>query len=214
MNLEVAPDTNKRGIYKMKSVVLKTAVLFFIFFLVGNLFAQSEIQTEIDKKNQIKAYVAPGIHLLGGPAEGILTLGYGFDFSRQLSKRLSLSTGIEQTFRLSGHSSDVSFITVPLLLKHHFNNHIYLNHGLLFDLNLYRKYFMSNENGQVMIDTRSYEIKGRFGLGYGLGIGFEHTFDNGIALSLNPFLGYHGLFVGKDYAYLSAGIRIGVGYKF
>jgi len=59
-------------------------------------------------------------------------------------------------------------------------------------------------------------------LGVGLGIGFEHEFNSGIMLSLNPYARFNG--IGKaaslqpdpleHYKYLQGGISLGVGYKF
>ena len=195
-----------------KVFLFNAVVLLFAFFSVGNLFAQNETKTENAKKNMINVYVAPGYHIIGGPPPGPSAFGYGLTYSRQLSERLWLYTGIEQT-NISGHSNE-GFITMPLQLKHYFRNWLYLNHGLLFDMNTYRYYKTSIVDGQLVVGNDEYDIKGRFGMGYGIGIGFEHGFKNGLSLSLNPFLGWHGLFVGNDYGYISIGIMLGVGYRF
>jgi len=187
----------------------KTAVLLFAFFSVGNLFAQ----TENDKRNMINVYVAPGNHIIrggGGTLPGIWAFSYGIIYLRQLSERRSLYTGFEYTHRLAT-SNDVGFVTIPVQFKRHFGNRFFLNHGLLFDINIYRQYKISIENGHAEMDTEKYDIKGRFGMGYGVGVGFEHTFDNGISLSLNPFFRLNGLF--SD-AYVHIGIGAGFGYKF
>jgi hypothetical protein len=176
----------------------KILSIIIVSFSVLSLSAQ----TEMDKKNMLKTYVAPGVHVIGGSFPGPGTFSYGLIYSRQLSERRSLYTGIEHTLR--NNDSSEGFITVPVQIKHHFKNGVYLNHGLLLSLYNSRQYKMDG----------NYDIKRRGLVGYGFGIGYEHVLNNGVILSLNPFLGWNGLFVGNDYAYINAGISVGVGYKF
>ena len=84
-------------------------------------------------------------------------------------------------------------MTIPIQFKYSFGKVAYLNYGLF--LNTYDNF-------------RGYLI------GYGLGIGFEHKFSNGIVLSLNPYVRYNGLPIPDYMGFLQSGVNLGAGYKF
>ena len=196
-----------------KVLLLKIAILLLAVFLTNSVSAQNNTSAE---RSMIQVYVAPGGHTGGNSSlQGLLpihNLSFGMMYSRKLTERLSLFTGGEFTY----NNGMMQHITIPLQLKHHFRNRFYFNHGLLFGIDRFREFKPSYVNGEPVFGNENYDIKySFFGLGYGIGLGFEHRFDNGISLFANPFLRWNGVFTNRlSDTYIHTGIKLGVGYRF
>ena len=193
--------------YSMKKIVF----FLVLCFSVVNLYCQ----TGTVKQNTIEIYIAPGIGYLGGG--GVAPFGIGIDYSRRLTERWSLCGGLEQIARIMGNKNSISkeqvgdevtvnatsksglafdwnITSIPIQLKYHFNNFIYINGGTSLDL-------YHDEPSDTIV-----------GLGWRAGAGFEHEFNNGIMLSLNPYLKVN--FGNGDSSYLQLAVNFGVGYSF
>jgi len=199
----------------------KGIFLLILCFSITNLYAQNE------KKNMIGTYTAFGTGAYGRikPYEGggsYNTKYYytiGLDYSRTLSERWDLCSGLEYTYNdmtikpsFTGVGQPLSnvhltLVTVPVQFKYHFGKLAYFNGGTF--LNILAK------------DSDKYRPNVAMLLGIGFGIGFKHEFNSGIMLSLNPYTRFNG--IGnlslhsesiKDYKYLQGGVSFGVGYKF
>ena len=132
----------------------KIAFLLIACFSVINLYSQ----TETDKKNFKGVHVAFGKGyfghrkglLDGGGLENEYYYSLGIDYSRKLSKRVDLCTGMEYTQNYvtilvynTPHSYEyLKLLTIPAQLKYHFGKHVYFNGGLF--VNVLAKYSAGN----------------------------------------------------------------------
>ena len=216
---------------------MKKNILLFIFcFSIVQLFAQN------DTKNIIGTHGAFGfssygpVGLKGAPSyssKHYYTVG--FDYSKQLSKRWDLCSGLEYTYNdmtmtpapmgeeRPSWNAYLTLVTIPVQIKYHFGKVIYFNSGILLNVLASERseaYGYSTE-GWYPLDRENKHSVGLL-LGFGLGIGFEHEFDSGITLFLNPYARFNG--IGKaasfqsepleHYKYLQGGVSLGIGYKF
>ena len=137
---------------------IKKIILVFIFCAsIIQLFAQN------DKKNLIGTHGAFGFSGYGAVgasgASSYSSKNYysiGFDYSRQLSKRLDLSSGLEYTrnelkktpppmgVKQPTWSANLTLVTVPVQLKYRFGKGVFLNGGLLFNI-------FASEHGKAYI---------------------------------------------------------------
>ena len=211
----------------MKKVVL---LLISSFFMV-------QLSAQNDKKNQVGSHTSFGTGTYGivGVGGGDYKVKYyytlGLDYSRQLSKRWDLCSGVEYTYdkmTLTAHddptksksSESLTLATIPVQFKYHFGKIVYLNSGILFNI-------LAKTSNEAWVQSRNKEYKPTNNvamfLGFGLGIGFEHEFDSGVMLSLNPYVRWNGIGnVGSflysthtgNHIFLQSGISLGIGYKF
>ena len=194
---------------------IKLVILLIVAF-TANLYCQ----TETDKKNTVGLHIAPNYWPVVHSFEHSISLG--IDYSRRLSSRWSILGGIEEIGFISKnkvkytsweeedglHASvtskprkipgiDAGILTIPVQLKYHFNNHVYLNTGPSLDVS------HSQYNTEV-------------GLGWRFGAGYEYEFNNGLSLYLNPYLKWSSMLreFGNEASYIVFGASLGVGYKF
>ena len=200
----------------------KTAFLLILFFLVVNLYSQ----TETDKKNTIGVHVAPGT-FTGAGVWIKTTYGVGVNYSRRLSDSWSFYSGLESHaffHKGSGSKSTITFIgedgqeiertlinksrldwtitTIPVQFKHH-GKRVDFKFGPL--VNIYDLFYDNWTTSSI--------------LGWEYGVGFDREFNNGITLYLNPYIRFNGvllpLYLGNnDYSSIQSGVNFGVGYKF
>jgi len=213
--------TTTKGIriFSMK----KNTILLAVCLCAISLFGQN------GKKNTIGAHIAYGIGDYGYlPAEkgaNSYNVKYYYslalDYSRQLSKRLDLCSGVEYSYdnttvtqSYTGQESDRNFrsnltlITVPVQIKYHAGKFIYFNGGMFFNI-----LSQTRETAEWFLPpNRTRNNNANLFLGLGLGIGLEHTFDSGIMVSLNPYARWNGIV--ERLQYVQAGVSLGIGYKF
>ena len=215
--------------------VLKTALIVLLaIFVIQNIYSQT------DKKNLIGAHFSFGdgvysTNMVGvGGYETKYYYSIGLDYSRELSKRLDLCSGLKYTYvsmmvtpvytggeeERTPHKEHFTLTTtIPVQLKYHFGKFFYLNGGMFFNI-LSR----TSEDWSVKSRDGQYRATHNLGmlLGCGFGVGFEHEFGSGIVVSLNPYIRWNGIGgVGSfyftqltGYYFLQSGISLGVGYKF
>ena len=184
---------------------MNTKIFILLVFSLANcifLFAQ----TENNKKNAFRMYVAPSTEIRSfhkDDGSGGNTLGtdyifvYGFEYSGLLSERWSICSGFEH-YDNSTYFTDRT-TTIPIQFKRHYGKIFYVNYGAFININAMKG----------MFGTSRY-----FHLGFGFGFGFRHEFCSGIELSLNPYARLNG--IGKESfgGYIQSGVSAGVGYKF
>ena len=181
----------------MKKLVL-VIISFCTVSMVSLTFAQS------DKKNTIGVHIAPNYWPIS--REGWQqSISFGLDYTRQLSKRWFISGGIEEIglFSKTQVVTNSGILSIPVQAKFNLNNHFYFNLGPSLDVQ-HLKYLYGDK----------YNIE--FGIGWRLGAGYEHEFNNGITLSLNPFMkGSSILTYFRDAATGGFfGVNLQIGYKF
>ena len=164
-------------------------LLLMISFSVVNLYSQ----TELSKRNTVSAHIAPGLWLvptLGG--SGMLPVyNVSINYFRNLNECWAFGGGVEILMKVFGHRIDghrIEMISVPIQLRHNFNQSFYLHFGTSAD-----------------IMDRNFGLSGR------LGAGFERENRNGFVFSVNPYVRY-GFF--DDMRHMLLGISLGVGYRF
>ena len=204
---------------------------------VISTFAQNE------KKNLIGTFVAfgtddysfPGLEG-GGSYDAKYYFSTGLDYSRMLSKRWDICTGLKFTrsnmrvypapglIGISPSDFYLQLVTIPAQMKFHFGKYFYINGGLLFNI-------LARTSDEMMPPPYiTLTNKLNLLLGCGLGVGFEYGFSSGITLSFNPYFTWNGIenvndgesflkFLQKSgnipgARYLQGGISLGVGYKF
>ena len=216
----------------------KLTILVAILTVI-NLFSQ-KIYSQTDKKNLIGVHFSFGggvytTNMVGGGAyETKHYYSIGLDYSRVLSKRLNVCSGLEYTYismmvtpvytggveERIPHKEHFTFTTtIPVQLKYHFVRFFYLNGGMFF--NILAK---TSEDWTVKSRDGEYRATHNLGmlLGCGVGVGFEYEFGSGIIVSLNPYFRLNGIGgVGSfyftqltGYQFLQGGINLGIGYKF
>ena len=193
----------------------KIAIITLLLIgLTVNIYSQSDNE----QKNTIGVHIAPGTwgwaYMMGLEP----TVNVGIDFSRRLSTHWSVMSGIEQISVYNKNRSkttiwenedglhydsaskgagfDRTLTAIPVQLKYHFKNHGFVNFGPSLD------FYHS-----------VYNAKGRIGpgLGWRIGGGYEHAFQNNIVISLNPYIKWGGLFTYPNFVF---GVSLGAGYKF
>jgi hypothetical protein len=212
----------------MKRIILLLIGCLFVFDLYG----------QSDKKNLIGTHISlgTGTYNFSFPAgwksgfRGYQTKYYGnagVDYARTFLKRWDICTGFEYTYYhiygLNGGQrikNDFPLVSIPVQLKYRFLKYIYLNGGIYFHLlgKSRDDFWAQDENGE-------YKKLPHTGMkfGYGFGVGYEHEFNSGILLSINPNIRWNG--TGKlkgltdeaftyTYTLFQGGVSIGVGYKF
>ena len=216
----------------MNTISKRTLLLLIAYFITANLFGQ------IEKKNSVGMHTSFGfgdygsLFSKGSPNYDIkYYCTVGLDYSRRLSDRWELCSGVEYTYSAmtmtpaptgdtgrdnSKNESNLTLATVPVQFKYHLGNVVYLNGGLLFNI-------LGKESTTASWDGNKYDENIGMLLGIGIGIGFKHEFNSGIVLSLNPYARWNGIGeIGglqsspqiKDEKLLQAGISFGIGYRF
>jgi len=190
----------------------KNTILLTLCFLAINLFAQNE------KNNQIGTHFSLGVGGMGhyrakggdGPYKPNYYYTIGLDYSRQLSKRWDICSGLEYTYnnmKVEGRMAYLHLATIPVQFKYHMGKVVYVNGGLLFNV-------LSKLKEETLAHSMFQTKNIRMLFGVGLGVGFEHEFKSGITLSLNPYVRWNGFGGELTYVLLQAGASLGVGYKF
>jgi len=227
----------------MKRLVLMISLTAISIVNIANAQAVENIQLKEQKykKNTIGTHAAFGsgwygpVGLCGAPSyKTKYYYSIGLDYSRMLTNRLDLCSGLEYTYNdmtetpaFTGitsptWSADLKIITVPVQVKYHVSKLFYFNGGAFFNV-------FAKESSEVWALLDYWNPTGKIQknhvgilLGFGLGFGFEHEFNSGIVLSLNPYTRFNG--IGRAvslrserleyYKYLQGGVSLGVGYKF
>ncbi|WP_165026200.1 outer membrane beta-barrel protein [Dysgonomonas sp. ZJ279] len=187
-------------------------ILFSAFTIV--LFAQSE------KKNTISLTVTP----LGAASYGYKDnidggggydtksfYSFGIEYNREVYRNLEITTGIlyvhnkisftpsfNPIIDMSGRSYNIDFLTIPILVKYHFLNYLFVNGGGVLN-------FKISDNEESYHDGK---------LGFLVGIGAEHTFSNNITLNINPYFQMNSISPDKKMNFFNLGVKLGIGYNF
>ena len=191
----------------MKKIII---TVFLTGVLAGNLYGQKYT----DRENTIEAHIAPGVWAYKGFG---YTFSAGLDYSKRLTERWSLGTGFEQIALISNKEGKIGswedkdgssgiivgkklnwyLMTIPFQLKFDLQDHLYIHAG-------------------PSMDIVHYNNKFAFGLGWRLGAGYEYDFDNGVSVSINPYIKWSGVFVESmnNAANFVAGISMKIGYSF
>lgn len=139
--------------------------------------------------------------------------GVGFSYVHPISSFVQFESGLEYSlFRIEQRDIEIpkndtiyntlSLVQIPLLLRLKFLDMLYLNTGLLLDLDMH---------SHSIVTSRS-------GLGAMIGLGVAYKFDSGISLFANPYLKTHTI-LGSDMSFrenhlIEAGVRLGISYDF
>jgi len=207
----------------MKKLVL-VIISFCTASMVSITFAQS------DKKNAVGVHVATNYWPF--VREGwYQSISLGIDYTRQLSARWFISGSIEEIAFLSknkvkynswededGTHVEINsktrktpvidfnngYLSIPVQIKFNLNSHFYFNTGPSLDIHHHRL-------------SSDYKYNTEVGLGWRFGAGYEHEFNNGITLSLNPYLKWSSVMFNYMGGYAVSqflGASLQVGYKF
>ena len=216
----------------MKRIIL----LFSLCLSIFHLHAQN------DKKNLIGTHVAFGVggygtvRVVGAPSyDAKYYYTIGLDYSRQLSKRWDFCSGFEYTYNdltmtppstgveRPSWSANLRLVTVPIQFKYHFGKLVYLNGGTLLNISATERSeaFGLGAEGWYPLNKEHKNGVALF-FGFGMGIGFEHEFNSGMMLFLNPYARFNGIGKGlslqkealEHYKYLQGGVSLGIGYRF
>ncbi|WP_373497390.1 outer membrane beta-barrel protein [Aquiflexum sp.] len=133
----------------------------------------------------------------------------GFLFGKEVNKKWAFETGLNiataNIFISSTIVTDIyvteynyQMLTFPLLMKYSLSSSIYVNGGPLLDIQRSEKSTVNQS-----------------GIGYLIGIGAEHYFNN-VGIFLNPHLKRHAAisFDSSNNNLTELGIQLGVAYKF
>jgi len=200
-------------------------ILFILCFCTIHLFAQN------DKNNLIETHFSMGasglgqIGVIGGGdyhSKSYYTIS--LDYSRQLSKRWDICSGLEYSYNsmtvtfhdfpeMAPRKAFLQLVTIPVQFKYHIGKVVYLNGGLLFNV-------LSRLKEETWVPSK-FQSENTFQsenigmlLGVGLGIGVKHEFQSGVILSLNPYARLNGFVREGKYVFIQAGASLGVGYQF
>ncbi len=84
----------------------------------------------------------------------------------------------------------LKLVTIPAQIKYHLGKFVYFNGGLFVNV-------LAKTSSGGMVTSRDwkwvYTNNVSMLLGWGLGVGFEHEFDSGVVLSLNPYFRWNGI---------------------
>lgn len=136
-----------------------------------------------------------------------LGISIGLQFNRKLSEKFSFSTGL--TWYNSSISVtpnyppdnatttyDIQMLYIPLYLQIDLSKNIFLDGGLLGDIDITRDKYITNQSG----------------MGVGLGIGAQFKIADKVTLQFNPYLNFHGLLLWENEMYpehvLDSGIKL------
>lgn len=137
--------------------------------------------------------------LEGGASYDINTgFSIGFQYNRKLSNKLHLMTGVNLyensvTITPAFHpgndmtpkTNDVRLIYIPLLLKVDLLKYLFINGGVIGDIDITRNKYIANQSG----------------IGASLGIGTEFPINDKFSIQLNPYLNFHGLLLTNNETY-------------
>lgn len=218
----------------MKKIATVVSLSIMLLFFADSVYSQN------DKKNLMGIHLASGSGVFGisgigaGDYDTKYYLSIGLDYSRILSERWDLCSGLEYTYismevtpvytgieeERIPHKEHVTLTaTVPVQMKYHFGKSFYLNGGMFFNI-------LAKTSQDIVTKSRDGEYRSTNNvgmlLGCGFGVGFEHEFDSGIVFSLNPYVRWNGIGgIGSfyftqstNYRFLQGGVNLGIGYKF
>ena len=175
----------------------------FVFLLLTclsaiNVYSQTETadkKTIINKKNTIGVHIAHSKGNFVGYGLSGTTFCMGIDYSRRLTERWSICSGLERVAINVKEDFDFISLVMPVQFKRHYKNILFINFGPYLEAVQFR--YKELDEKYLM----------QWGVGCKFGIGLEPEFKNGITLSLNPY-------VIMGYRNLQAGVSLGMGYKF
>lgn len=139
-------------------------------------------------------------------SEKLFTIG--INYITPIKPWLDFETGLEYSvqtvrarYRISGTAygsseSDLTLINVPLTLRAHFLDYLFVNAGLFLEIDA----------------SESSTIDEQTGVGALAGIGVSYDFSSNISAFLNPYIKYHSLvpLAGQNQNLMEAGIRSGI----
>lgn len=135
----------------------------------------------------------------------------GFTYHRQLARIVKLETGLSYysnsidvtpapnpSVERTTTSHPLRVVYVPVFVRLDVLKHFFINGGLIADLDV----------------TKNSYINSQSGIGTGIGIGGEFNVSKKIAININPYMNFHGMFLTKSETYperiVDSGIRLGV----
>jgi hypothetical protein len=166
----------------MKKLILLPVTLFLVTHLFG--------QTDALKRNTLQTSFAVNWYYDCYFSDGL-------SYIRRETDKRSWSVGIEHSYWEEKFRRSV---TVPLRIIRHFRRPIFLNYGLLLNMDSFDFYGVRTE--------RYFNCGAEFGMGY------EQTFPAGISLSIFPHVRMIGFCNENTELSCRAGISVGIGYKF
>ncbi|HEY4323152.1 MAG TPA: hypothetical protein VGN20_04180 [Mucilaginibacter sp.] len=154
---------------------------------------------------------------IGGPGyQGKGETIYGLNYSRSLTKSLSIETGLEYSVNnilldyvdaplpaFKPIPGSIRMLSIPVYANFTFFKYLFVNGGLIAD-------FETNYHGSNDI------IADQSGIGLGLGIGGKYNF-NRMIVFINPFLQSHAVVAFSNKGggtLLNSGVKFGIGYRF
>ena len=169
-------------------------------FTVTPLGANDILRTSLDGA---AGYSGDGFYIVGItfqiPVNSRLEVETGLEFAKHTVKiSPNLPPGMDNT----PYKSDFKLATIPITLKMNFMQYLYVNGGVLFDLDT----------------SKSRPIDNQTGLGAILGVGVNYDFKFGGTIFANPYMKCHSLVPFSPERYhqrlFDSGIRFGFMYKF
>lgn len=148
------------------------------------------------------SYDGDGFYSIGvtylHPIYNWLELETGIEFSKHT---ITVNPNLPPDMVRNPYKSNFSLINIPLTVRANFLKYLFVNGGLLMDIDV------SNNS---VIDSQT-------GIGMQVGCGVKYDFKFGTSLFVNPYYKSHALipFSSEDYPQrvLESGIRIGLTYK-
>lgn len=139
----------------------------------------------------------------------------GVNYIRPINSWLKLETGLEYSKHsvyfnpftppnvdAIGSKENISIINIPAALRATFLKYLFINSGLLVDIDLSKPNGISSQNG----------------IGTLLGLGFNYDFDKGMSVSINPYIKAHSLISTSSDRYperlMESGLRMGIAFSF
>lgn len=137
--------------------------------------------------------------LTGAPSLDLnVSMSLGFQYDRKLTNKFHLVSGINwyqnsitvtPVFHPDADRTprnyDLRLIYVPLFARFDLSRHFYLNGGLLADIDVTKNSYITSQSG----------------VGLGFGFGVEFNLSKQVAMQINPYFNYHGVFLSKGETY-------------
>ena len=218
--------------YKITTLLVCIVLSLQLTAQTVDIATVKNVNSQTERRNSIGVHFATGSGVFASFGSFYSVPRFytiGFNYSRTLTERLRLVSGLEYTrnnmlfasrdedrTRIREHST---LTTIPVQLEIQFGRFFYLNTGVFFNV----LGSMSSE-AYVLARNDEYRATNNLGmlLGCGVGIGFRHEFDSNIVISLNPYLRWNGIGgIGSFYSaqitgfrFIQAGVAFRVGYRF
>jgi hypothetical protein len=172
---------------------MKTLLLFiFISILVSNLYSQDKI---LEKKTILIGVTSSfiGTHEIDPIRNEVNNNGYdskrfysiGINFVKPINKILSFETALQfskynfviadTTISPNSNDRNINILSIPITLRVYLAKQFFINWGILLDITV----------------KNNTSINDQTGMGVFVGMAYEHNFDFGVAVFINPYFTYH-----------------------